>query len=67
MYKKVGLQVNIQLSKLKRPRKKDTTKKSLQTLNGQKDHLPWTTGKEKFSLIKRTIDLTGIKKSPVVG
>ena len=47
---KNGLQVNIQLSELKRPRKKDTIKKALQTLYGQKDHIPWNTGQEKSSL-----------------
>ena len=63
---KVGLQVNIQLSKLKQPRKKDTVKKALQTLYGQKDHIPWNTGQKKKILI-RPIDLTGFNKVPMVG
>ena len=37
----------LQLSQLKRPRKKRYYKKALQTLYGQKDHLPWNTGQEK--------------------
>ena len=41
MVRKVGLQLNIQLSNLKQPRKKDNVKKALQTLYGQKDHIPW--------------------------
>ena len=45
---KVGLQENIQLSKLKWPKKEVTIKKkALQTLHGQKDHLPLNTGQEK--------------------
>ena len=44
---KVGLnEVYLQLSQLKRPRKKKYYEKALQTLNGQKDHLPWNTGQE---------------------
>ena len=44
---KFGLQVNLQLSQLERPRKKLYYKKALQTFYGQKDHLPWKTGQEK--------------------
>ena len=75
----------VQLSKLKRPRKKDTIKKqykpymakssanlrgqkkryykkAIQTLYGQKDHLPW-----KKKVLKSPIVLTGINKVPIVG
>ena len=44
---KSWLQVNLQLSQLKRPRIRRYYKKAWQTLYGQKDHLPWNTGKEK--------------------
>ena len=44
---KVGLQVNLQLSQLKRPRKKIYYKQALQTSYDQKEHLPWNTGQEK--------------------
>ena len=39
--------VDLQNSQLKRPRKKKYYKKVLQTLYGQKDHLPWYTVQEK--------------------
>ena len=61
---KVGLQVNLQLSQLKRPKKKKTLLKSIKNLYGQKDHLPWNTGQAKKSLKKA---LTGINKVPIVG
>ena len=44
---KKWLQVNIQLNKLKRPRKNDTIKKFTTNLIWQNKHLPWNTGQEK--------------------
>ena len=44
---KVGLQANIQLSKLKSQEKKKYYKKALQSFYGQKDHLLLNTGQEK--------------------
>ena len=65
---KVGLQVNIQLSKLKQPRKKDTVKKKkhYKPYMAKKVIYPGTQGR-KNKVLKRPIDLTGINKVPMVG
>ena len=61
------MHVNIQLIKLKRPRKKkDTITKAQQTLYDQKHHLPWNSGKDN-KVLKRPIDLTGINKVAIMG
>ena len=44
--KKSG-QVNLQLCKVKRPRRKTLKKKKRQSSDAQKDHKVWNTGKEK--------------------
>ena len=59
------MQVNIQLSKLKRPRKKEKYEKAQQTLYGLKTIHPGTQG-GKNKALKRPIDLTGIIKVPIV-
>ena len=63
---KVELQVNIQLSKLKRPRKRDTIKKHYKSYMTKTTICPGTRGR-KNKVLKRPIDLTGINKVPIVG
>ena len=63
---KVGFQVNIQLSKLMRSRKKDTQKKKYKPYMAKKTIYPGTQGR-KNKILKMPNDLTGINKIPIVG